>query len=299
MSTREVMVVSGARTAIGDYGGSLKDLPPTKLGAIAIKEAVARSRLDPASDRPRGDRQRDPRRGARHVHLARRRDRRGAAGGHALPDGEPPVRLRPAGDRLGRAAHPAGRRGHRAGRRRGEHEPRGLLPARRALGPAHGRRRGGGRHDRRAARPLRPRPHGHHRGEHRRQVRLHARGAGRFRAGIAPARGERARERLLQGADRPDRNQDPARASETVHYRRARAQGREDRGHAEAEGGVQEGRHGHRGQCLRAERCRRGDRHVQCRIRRRSRISSRWRGWSPTRTPAWIRTSWAWGRSRR
>ena len=47
--TREVMVVSGVRTAIGDYGGSLKDMPPTKLGAIAIKEAVARSKLDPAS----------------------------------------------------------------------------------------------------------------------------------------------------------------------------------------------------------------------------------------------------------
>jgi len=43
------MVVSGVRTAIGDYGGSLKDMPPTKLGAIAIKEAVARSKLDPAS----------------------------------------------------------------------------------------------------------------------------------------------------------------------------------------------------------------------------------------------------------
>ena len=49
MSTREVMVVAGARTAIGDYGGSLKDVPPTKLGAIAIKEAVARSKVDPAS----------------------------------------------------------------------------------------------------------------------------------------------------------------------------------------------------------------------------------------------------------
>src|SRR6186997_3001189 len=49
MSTREVMVVSGARTAIGGYGGSLKDTPPTKLGAIAIKEAVARARVDPAS----------------------------------------------------------------------------------------------------------------------------------------------------------------------------------------------------------------------------------------------------------
>ena len=49
MSTREVMVVSGTRTAIGDYGGSLKDMPPTKLGSIAIKEAVARANIDPAS----------------------------------------------------------------------------------------------------------------------------------------------------------------------------------------------------------------------------------------------------------
>jgi acetyl-CoA C-acetyltransferase len=49
MSTREVMVVGGARTAIGGYGGSLKDLGPTKLGAIAIKEAVARAKIDPAS----------------------------------------------------------------------------------------------------------------------------------------------------------------------------------------------------------------------------------------------------------
>jgi acetyl-CoA C-acetyltransferase len=49
MSTREVMVVSGARTAIGDYGMTLKDFPATKLGAIAIKEAVARAKVDPAT----------------------------------------------------------------------------------------------------------------------------------------------------------------------------------------------------------------------------------------------------------
>ena len=49
MSTREVVVVSGTRTAIGGYGGSLKDTPPTQLGAIAIKEAVARAKIDPAS----------------------------------------------------------------------------------------------------------------------------------------------------------------------------------------------------------------------------------------------------------
>jgi acetyl-CoA C-acetyltransferase len=45
----EVMVVAGTRTAIGDYGGAFKDIPPTKLGSIAIKEALARAEVDPAS----------------------------------------------------------------------------------------------------------------------------------------------------------------------------------------------------------------------------------------------------------
>ncbi|MDH3320668.1 MAG: acetyl-CoA C-acyltransferase family protein [Betaproteobacteria bacterium] len=49
MSTREVVVLGGTRTAIGDYGGSLKDFAPTKLGAIVIKEALSRTKVDPAS----------------------------------------------------------------------------------------------------------------------------------------------------------------------------------------------------------------------------------------------------------
>ena len=49
MSTREVVVVSGARTAIGDYGMWLKDMPATRLGAIAIKESLLRSKIDPAA----------------------------------------------------------------------------------------------------------------------------------------------------------------------------------------------------------------------------------------------------------
>jgi acetyl-CoA C-acetyltransferase len=48
-NAREVVVVSGVRTGIGDYGGSLKDLSATRLGAIAIREAVARAGVDPAS----------------------------------------------------------------------------------------------------------------------------------------------------------------------------------------------------------------------------------------------------------
>jgi acetyl-CoA C-acetyltransferase len=43
MTQQEVVVVSGVRTAIGDYGGSLKDKPPTELGAAVVSEAVKRA----------------------------------------------------------------------------------------------------------------------------------------------------------------------------------------------------------------------------------------------------------------
>jgi acetyl-CoA C-acetyltransferase len=46
---REIVVLSAVRTAIGDYGGALKDVANTKLGATAIKEAVARAKIDPAT----------------------------------------------------------------------------------------------------------------------------------------------------------------------------------------------------------------------------------------------------------
>ena len=45
---REVFVVSGVRTAIGDFGGSLKDVPPTELGANVSREAMARAGVDGA-----------------------------------------------------------------------------------------------------------------------------------------------------------------------------------------------------------------------------------------------------------
>ena len=45
---REVVVLSGVRTAIGSYGGSLKDIPPTELGAQVIREAVRRSGVNAA-----------------------------------------------------------------------------------------------------------------------------------------------------------------------------------------------------------------------------------------------------------
>lgn len=49
MAGREVVVVSAVRTAVGDYGGALKDIPPTQLAATVLKEAIGRAKVDPAS----------------------------------------------------------------------------------------------------------------------------------------------------------------------------------------------------------------------------------------------------------
>src|ERR1700746_3301250 len=42
---REVVVVSGVRTAIGDFGGGLKDVAPTELGAQVVREALSRANV--------------------------------------------------------------------------------------------------------------------------------------------------------------------------------------------------------------------------------------------------------------
>lgn len=44
---REVVIASAARTAIGAFGGSLKDVSAADLGAIVIKEAVKRAGINP------------------------------------------------------------------------------------------------------------------------------------------------------------------------------------------------------------------------------------------------------------
>src|SRR5256885_5338668 len=47
MSQPEVVVLSGVRTAVGDFGGGLKDKPPTELGAAVVREAVKRAGIKP------------------------------------------------------------------------------------------------------------------------------------------------------------------------------------------------------------------------------------------------------------
>ena len=45
MAQREVVVVSGVRTAIGDFGGALKDFSPTDLGARVVREVLSRANV--------------------------------------------------------------------------------------------------------------------------------------------------------------------------------------------------------------------------------------------------------------
>lgn len=57
---KEVVIVSGARTAVGNFGGALKGVKAVDLGALVIKEALQRAGLRPAvsdfvkSCRPQG-----------------------------------------------------------------------------------------------------------------------------------------------------------------------------------------------------------------------------------------------------
>src|SRR4029079_13452564 len=44
---REVVILSGVRTAIGDYGSALKDRAPTELAAKVVREAVSRAKVSP------------------------------------------------------------------------------------------------------------------------------------------------------------------------------------------------------------------------------------------------------------
>ena len=45
--SKEVYIISAVRTPLGSFGGSLKDIPATKLGAIAIKGAIEKAGIEP------------------------------------------------------------------------------------------------------------------------------------------------------------------------------------------------------------------------------------------------------------
>ena len=45
---RRVAIVSPVRTAVGNFGGTLRDIPAEELACTVIKETLERSNLDPS-----------------------------------------------------------------------------------------------------------------------------------------------------------------------------------------------------------------------------------------------------------
>ncbi len=176
---REVVVVSAVRTAIGTFGGALKDMPPCELGAAVVREVLAAGPGRGRRCRPRGVWPCGQHRTPRHVPVARGCAARRLRPGHARVQCQSSVRLRSAGHRVGGAGHCAGRHRHRHRRWRGEHEPCALCQPDQPLGQPHGRQQDDRHDDRRAARPVPQHPHGCHRRERRGQDEHHARRPGR------------------------------------------------------------------------------------------------------------------------
>lgn len=44
---REVVIASAVRTAVGSFGGKLRDVTAVELGSIVIKEALVRAKIRP------------------------------------------------------------------------------------------------------------------------------------------------------------------------------------------------------------------------------------------------------------
>jgi Acetyl-CoA acetyltransferase len=45
---KDVVIIAGVRTPIGNFGGALKDIPAQKLGELVVREVMTRTALDPA-----------------------------------------------------------------------------------------------------------------------------------------------------------------------------------------------------------------------------------------------------------
>ena len=108
MSTRDVFVVGAARTAIGTFGGSLKDIPLSDVATLAVKTALERSGApaDAVGHLAMGTV--IPDRAARCLPEPRRRRAGRPAQGDCCIQREPPVRLGAASHHLVGAIHSAG-----------------------------------------------------------------------------------------------------------------------------------------------------------------------------------------------
>ena len=161
--SREVVIVSGVRTAIGTYGGSLKDIPTTELAALVVRESLARAGVDGqdvghvvfghvVNTEPKDmylSRVAAINGGCAEGTPAYNVNRLCGSGLQAIVNASQSILLGDTDIAIGGGA---------------ENMSRGpYAQPDRPLGRAHGRREDGGHGGRRAARPLQRDPHGRHR----------------------------------------------------------------------------------------------------------------------------------------
>ena len=196
------VILSACRTPIGSFGGGLKDLSAADLGAVVIREAICRAGVQ-AKDLG------DVIMGCVLQAGAGMNVARQAALKAGVPqevpggDGEPRLRLGPAGGRPRGRGHARRLHRARAGRRHRVDEQRAVHLEGGALGLPHGARRGARLDAGRGADLRDPGlPHGHHRGGDRDPVQRQPRGPGCVRRREPASRRGGHPERLVQGRDR-------------------------------------------------------------------------------------------------
>ena len=230
---REVVIVSGVRTAIGDFGGGLKDVAPSELGAQVVREALSRANVagDEVGHVVFGNViHTEP----KDMYLARVAalnagvtqdapaltvNRLCGSGLQAIVSAAQSILLGDADIAVGGGAESMSRApylasGMRWGARMGDTSMIDMMVAR-------------------AARPVPQHPHGRDGGEPGGEPPDHPRRAGRAGAGVASPGGARDRGGAVQVADPADHAEDPERR-DGVRYRRARAPGRDAGGSGEA-----------------------------------------------------------------
>ena len=132
---KEIVILDGARTPVGAFGGALRKVTATALGAHAGRAAIERAGVRPADIDNVVLRQRPPDQRGRGLSGPPCRPAMRHPARDPGADRQPALRQRSPGDRHRGAGHLAGRVGVRAGRRRREHEPGAARALRRALGP--------------------------------------------------------------------------------------------------------------------------------------------------------------------
>ena len=175
----DVVIISGCRTPVGKFQGSLSDFSAPQLGAIVVREAVKRAGIDPDADRRVHHGQRrlcwtraKSRAPGRHLWRIVSRDR--------CHDNQQSLRFRIESCRARSASDANRKQFHRRRRRNGIDDQRSLSFAASAQRISPGQRADRRLHG--ARRPLgylQRLPHGHHRRERRRKIWHHARTAGR------------------------------------------------------------------------------------------------------------------------